>query len=86
MKLKSLKGFALSAATVALGIAGAISAPDASAQAAEQFFPLLSYRTGPYAPNGTPWATHRSMIATEISASRWTLASRARKSPPLTVS
>jgi branched-chain amino acid transport system substrate-binding protein len=26
------------------------------AQAKEQFFPLLSYRTGPYAPNGTPWA------------------------------
>ncbi|KAI1691010.1 periplasmic binding protein domain-containing protein [Ditylenchus destructor] len=22
----------------------------------EQFFPLLVYRTGPYAPNGTPWA------------------------------
>ena len=21
-----------------------------------QFFPLLSYRTGPYAPNGIPWA------------------------------
>jgi branched-chain amino acid transport system substrate-binding protein len=28
----------------------------AFAQAKEQFFPLLSYRTGPYAPNGTPWA------------------------------
>ena len=26
------------------------------AQAKEQFFPVLSYRTGPYAPNGTPWA------------------------------
>jgi len=26
------------------------------AQAKEQFFPLLSYRTGPYAPNGIPWA------------------------------
>jgi branched-chain amino acid transport system substrate-binding protein len=26
------------------------------AQAKEQFFPLLVYRTGPYAPNGTPWA------------------------------
>ena len=25
-------------------------------QAKEQFFPLLSYRTGPYAPNGVPWA------------------------------
>ncbi len=56
MKFKSLKGIALTAATVALGIAGVVGAPDASAQAAEQFFPLLSYRTGPYAPNGTPWA------------------------------
>jgi branched-chain amino acid transport system substrate-binding protein len=28
----------------------------AFAQAKEQFFPLLVYRTGPYAPNGTPWA------------------------------
>ena len=26
------------------------------AQAKEQFIPVLSYRTGPYAPNGTPWA------------------------------
>lgn len=26
------------------------------AQAQEQFIPLLSYRTGPYAPNGIPWA------------------------------
>ena len=32
------------------------SAAGAFAQAKEQFFPLLSYRTGPYAPNGTPWA------------------------------
>ena len=28
----------------------------AYADAKEQFFPLLSYRTGPYAPNGVPWA------------------------------
>ena len=28
----------------------------ALAQAKEQFFPLLVYRTGAYAPNGTPWA------------------------------
>ncbi len=34
----------------------ALSAGAALAQAKEQFFPLLSYRTGPYAPNGTPWA------------------------------
>ena len=37
--------------------AGAVSlSTSAFAQAKEQFFPLLSYRTGPYAPNGTPWA------------------------------
>src|SRR5262249_3636627 len=36
---------------------GASFAPSlAQAQAKEQFFPLLVYRTGPYAPNGTPWA------------------------------
>jgi branched-chain amino acid transport system substrate-binding protein len=28
----------------------------ALAQAKEQFFPVLSYRTGAYAPNGVPWA------------------------------
>ena len=32
------------------------AAPQAVAQAKEQFVPVLSYRTGPYAPNGTPWA------------------------------
>jgi len=32
------------------------AAPAAVAQAKEQFFPLLVYRTGPYSPNGTPWA------------------------------
>jgi len=26
------------------------------AQSKEQFIPVLSYRTGPYGPNGTPWA------------------------------
>jgi branched-chain amino acid transport system substrate-binding protein len=53
MKLKSL---AMTAAWVA-GSFGAVLAPSlAQAQAKEQFFPLLVYRTGPYAPNGTPWA------------------------------
>ncbi|MBI3348095.1 MAG: ABC transporter substrate-binding protein [Burkholderiales bacterium] len=33
-----------------------LAAPAAQAQAKEQFFPLLVYRTGPYSPNGTPWA------------------------------
>src|SRR6478752_6682641 len=28
----------------------------ALAQAKDQFIPVLSYRTGPYAPNGVPWA------------------------------
>jgi branched-chain amino acid transport system substrate-binding protein len=32
------------------------AAAGAFAQAKEQFFPGLPYRTGPYAPNGTPWA------------------------------
>lgn len=51
MKLRHL----ISAAALAIGIS-ALAAPSAFAQAKEQFFPLLSYRTGPYAPNGTPWA------------------------------
>ncbi len=40
---------------VAAVVAASSVATSAFAQA-EQFFPLLSYRTGPYAPNGTPWA------------------------------
>ncbi len=39
-----LAAFALSAATPVL------------AQSKDQFVPVLSYRTGPYAPNGTQWA------------------------------
>jgi len=52
MKLKSLALAAVMAATVGASIAPSL----AQAQAKEQFFPLLVYRTGPYAPNGTPWA------------------------------
>jgi len=39
-------------------LASALAAVGASAfaQAKEQFFPVLSYRTGAYAPNGVPWA------------------------------
>ncbi len=39
-------------------LAAAIAATGASvfAQAKEQFFPALPYRTGAYAPNGVPWA------------------------------
>ena len=51
MKFKSLT---LAAALCA--IAGTLASPAAIAQAKEQFVPVLSYRTGPYAPNGVPWA------------------------------
>ena len=52
MKLESL------VAAAAIATAGAaLLAPDAAvAQAKEQFFPVLSYRTGAYGPNGAPWA------------------------------
>lgn len=48
-----IKAAALAAAAVAaLG-----AAPDALAQSANEIFvPVLVYRTGPYAPNGVPWA------------------------------
>ncbi len=51
MKFKSLT-LALAACTAASFFA----APAAMAQAKEQFFPVLVYRTGAYAPNGVPFA------------------------------
>ena len=51
MKLRHL---AIAAATVA-SLSGALLG-SAHAQAKEQFFPVLVYRTGAYAPNGVPWA------------------------------
>ena len=48
-----MKTFISCAALAALQL---LAAPAALAQAKEQFFPLLVYRTGPYSPNGTPWA------------------------------
>src|SRR5919201_1817178 len=45
--------FALLAAASAVA---ALSSGAALAQAKEQFFPVLSYRTGAYAPNGVPFA------------------------------
>ena len=51
MKLSKI---VIAAAVVAAGASSI--ATNAFAQAKEQFFPLLSYRTGPYAPNGVPWA------------------------------
>src|SRR5256885_9149850 len=53
MTSKSTARFALAALAVVAGLAA--TAP-AHAQAKEQFFPVLVYRTGPYAPNGVPFA------------------------------
>ncbi len=53
MKLKSL---ITAAALAAAAIGSLVTAPAALAQAKEQFFPVLVYRTGAYAPNGVPWA------------------------------
>jgi len=53
MQLKSILTAAAAGATLLLTLA---AAPPAAAQAKEQFFPVLPYRTGAYAPNGVPWA------------------------------
>ena len=51
MRLATFKAFVATAGAVA-----ALSSGTAFAQAKEQFFPALPYRTGAYAPNGIPWA------------------------------
>src|SRR5438128_12454892 len=60
--MTSLKSLALAAALM-------VTAGAAFAQAKEQFFPLLVYRTGPYAPNGTPWANGKQDYIKLINAS-----------------
>ena len=52
--MKIRKAF-LAAASLVAGVAALLST-NAFAQAKEQFIPVLSYRTGPYAPNGVPIA------------------------------
>ena len=52
MKLKSI---ALATTFAAAALSSALST-SAFAQAKEQFFPVLVYRTGAYAPNGVPFA------------------------------
>ncbi len=64
MKFKS---FALTLAMLASGLSAVLSTP-AFAQAKEQFFPLLVYRTGAYAPNGTPWANGKQDYIKMINA------------------
>jgi len=61
----SLGRFALAAAIAASALA---ASPAALAQAREQFFPLLVYRTGAYAPNGTPWANGKQDYLKMINA------------------
>ena len=53
MKFRAL---ALAAAISAVGLTSATVSTSAVAQAKEQFFPVLVYRTGAYAANGNPWA------------------------------
>jgi branched-chain amino acid transport system substrate-binding protein len=65
MQLKSL---ALSATLVAAGLSAALAPIASFGQAKEQFFPLLVYRTGPYAPNGTPWANGKQDYLKMINA------------------
>jgi len=53
MKLRQL---ALAASLTAAAVSGVLGSTTALAQAKEQFFPVLVYRTGAYAPNGVPFA------------------------------
>jgi len=53
MKLRQL---ALATVVAAAGLSSALVPSVATAQAKEQFFPVLVYRTGAYAPNGVPFA------------------------------
>ena len=53
MKFKTL---ALGAAVAAAAASAALTSTAAFAQAKEQFFPALVYRTGAFAPNGIPFA------------------------------
>ena len=68
MTSRILEGIARTAAWAAAGLALIAAAPAAMAQAKEQFFPLLVYRTGAYAPNGTPWANGKQDYLKMINA------------------
>lgn len=46
----------LSRTLIAAAVVAASSVASSAFAQATQFIPLLSYRTGPYAPNGIPWA------------------------------
>src|SRR6478672_4842781 len=65
MILKSFNRLLLGAALAATGL---VASTAAVAQAKEQFFPLLVYRSGAYAPNGTPWANGKQDYIKMINA------------------
>ena len=64
----TFKSLALATTLLAAGLGALLAPPPARAQAKEQFFPLLAYRTGPYAPNGTPWANGKQDYIKMINA------------------
>ena len=51
-----LRQIVLAATMIAAGMSGALLPGSAAAQAKEQYIPLLSYRSGAFAPNGVPFA------------------------------
>ena len=65
MILKSFNRLLLGAVVTATGL---VASTAAVAQAKEQFFPLLVYRSGAYAPNGTPWANGKQDYIKMINA------------------
>ncbi len=65
MILKSFNRLLLGAALAATGL---VASTAVVAQAKEQFFPLLVYRSGAYAPNGTPWANGKQDYIKMINA------------------
>jgi len=59
-----LRNMALALSAVCIGLSSAMVAAPAAAQEKVQFFPVLSGRTGPVAPNATPWANgHNDYMA-----------------------
>ena len=59
-----LRNMALALSAVCIGLSSAMVAAPAAAQEKAQFFPVLSGRTGPVAPNAAPWANgHNDYMA-----------------------
>jgi hypothetical protein len=83
--LQRTKASAISALVgVAAAVALSMSAPAGAQQKApaagkgEQFFPVLVYRTGAYAPNGVPWANGYVDYLKLVNAQAESTASRSR--------